>query len=48
MQFAINASSPYYANFYSEYSYSIRAGNGALWDFYYITSPNTMTNVRLD
>ena len=48
MNFYPFASSPYYANFYSEYSYSIRAGNGALWDFYYITSPNTMTNVRLD
>ena len=48
MNFYPFASSPYYANFYSEYSYSIRAGNGALWDFYYITSPNTMTNIRLD
>jgi len=48
MNFYPFASLPFYANFYSGYYYSIRAGNGALWDLYYVQSNITMTNTRLD
>jgi len=40
--------SDFRSSFYSNYFYSVRAGNGALWDLYYIGSYCAIPDVRLD
>ncbi len=49
MQFSSGAYGSYFtANYYSEYDYSVRCGNGSLWDIFYVTSKDPLLNVRLD
>lgn len=38
----------FYANYYSKMYYAVRAGNGALWDIYYLSFDNTLLSVQLD